>query len=100
VAAIVYVGAKQIDAEEIWDFFEALSSMANVSADSPVMALHNYLERHNKPGHRLQAPIIVGTANKAVNAYLENETMMRVAWRSGGRKAEPFPLIRRPSWAE
>jgi len=93
IAATHYVFAT-IDADDANTFFEALKEGTNLAPGDPILVLRNYLEtqlvvgassRANKLTH--QALII-----KAWNAWRDGETITVLTWKSGGMRAEAFPV--------
>ncbi len=90
--AVTHYLAAKLDASKAEEFVIGLGEGANLSKESPVLALRELLRRNQgNQRKRLGEVDKWAVTIKAMNAYLEGRSVRQLVWRHGSN--EPFPRL-------
>jgi hypothetical protein len=72
------------------DFFEKLINGAGLAANSPILALRNFLQKESTSNAKVTPGTRTGLTCRAWNMYRADETG-KLSYKPGGSKPESFP---------
>ena len=88
----LFTGVDRLDAEQ---FFKSLASGANLDENDPVLVLRRRLLKNKLAVGTAKArtPVVIAWTIKAWNRWRAGDKIEYLTWKSGGSRAEDFPLI-------